>query len=52
MRAMKLGAGDYIESVYYTQNAVETSIKYKNKNLILNSLKPGKRDTKGTKIRA
>lgn len=52
VRAMKLGAGDYIESVYYTQNAVETSIKYKNKNLILNSLKPGKRDTKGTKIRA
>ena len=51
VRAMKLGAGDYIESVYYTQNAVETSIKYKNKNLILNSLKPGKRDTKGTKIR-
>lgn len=52
VRAMKLGAGDFIESVYYTQNAVETSIKYKNKNLILNSLKPGKRDTKGTKVRA
>ncbi len=51
VRAMKLGAGDFIESVYYTQNAVETSIKYKNKNLILNSLKPGKRDTKGTKVR-
>lgn len=52
VRAMKLGAGDFIESVYYTKNAVETSIKYKNKNLILNSLKPGKRDTKGTKVRA
>lgn len=52
VRAMKLGAGDFIEAVYYTQNAVETSIKYKNKNLILNSLKPGKRDTKGTKVRA
>lgn len=52
VRAMKLGAGDSIEAVYYTQNAVETSIKYKNRNLVLNSLKPGKRDSKGTKVRA
>lgn len=52
VRAMKLGAGDCIEAVYYTQNAVETTIKYKNRNLVLNSLKPGKRDTKGTKVRA
>lgn len=52
VRAMKLGANDSIEAVYYTQNAVETTIKYKNRNLVLNSLKPGKRDGKGTKVRA
>ena len=49
---MKMGEKDYIEAVYYTQNAVESSITYKNKKLILNNLKPGKRDTKGTKVRA
>ncbi len=51
VRGMKLGDKDTIEAVYYTRNAVETTIKYKNKNLILNSLKPGKRDSKGTKVR-
>ena len=52
VRGMKMGEKDYIEAVYYTQNAVESSITYKNKKLILNNLKPGKRDTKGTKVRA
>ncbi|MBO5166453.1 MAG: DNA topoisomerase 4 subunit A [Lachnospiraceae bacterium] len=51
VRGMKLGDKDMIEEVYYTRNAVETIIKYKNKNLVLNSLKPGKRDSKGTKVR-
>ncbi len=51
VRGMKLSANDALEAVYYTQNAVETSIKYKNKNLVLNSLKLGKRDSKGTKVR-
>ena len=51
VRGMKLGDKDMIEEVYYTRNAVETTIKYKNKNLVLNSLKPGKRDSKGTKVR-
>lgn len=51
VRGMKLGDKDTIEAVYYTRNAVETTIKYKNKNLVLNSLKPGKRDSKGTKVR-
>lgn len=52
VRGMKMGEKDYIEAVYYTLNAVESSITYKNKKLILNNLKPGKRDTKGTKVRA
>lgn len=51
VRGMKLSETDFIEAVYYTQNAVENSIKYKNKKLILNNLKLGKRDSKGTKVR-
>ena len=51
VRGMKLGDKDLIEQVYYTRNAVETTIQYKNKKLVLNNLKPGKRDTKGTKVR-
>lgn len=52
VRGMKLGDKDAIEAVYYTRNAVESSIEYKSKTLSLNNLKPGKRDTKGTKVRA
>ncbi len=51
VRGMKLGAKDSVERVYYTQNAVETAIEYKDKKVILNNLKAAKRDTKGTKIR-
>ncbi len=51
VRGMKLSDKDLIEQVYYIQNAVETSIEYKDKNIVLNNLKPGKRDGKGTKIR-
>ncbi len=51
VRGMKLGAKDSVEKVYYTQNAVETAIEYKDKKVILNNLKAAKRDTKGTKIR-
>lgn len=51
VRGMKLGAGDTVEAVYYTQNAVETTISYKSRNLELNKIKAGKRDTKGVKVR-
>lgn len=51
VRGMKLGDKDYVEEVYYTQNAVEKSIEYKGKQVELNKLKAGKRDTKGVKIR-
>ena len=51
VRAMKLNPKDEIEKVYYTRNVVESTIRYKDKPVVLNSLKPGKRDTKGTKIR-
>ena len=51
VRGMKLSDGDQVENVYYTKNAVETTIEYKGKELILNNLKLGKRDSKGTKVR-
>ena len=51
VRGMKLGASDYIENVYYTQNAIEQNIEYKEKTLELNKMKLGKRDSKGIKVR-
>ncbi len=48
---MKLGANDLIEAVYYTQNAVEQSIEYGEKELELNKIKLGRRDSKGVKVR-
>lgn len=51
VRGMKLGDNDLVENVYYTRNAVESTIEYKGKHLSLNNLKPGKRDSKGTKVR-
>ena len=51
VRGMKLADKDVVENVYYTKNAVETTIEYKGKELILNNLKLGKRDSKGTKVR-
>lgn len=51
VRGMKLSEQDRIEQVYYIKNAVETTIEYKNKKIVLNNLKPGKRDSKGTKVR-
>lgn len=51
VRGMKLGAKDAITDVYYTQNAVEQTIEYKDKKLELNKIKLGKRDGKGVKVR-
>ena len=51
VRGMKLDGKDCLEAVYYTNNSVEQTIKYKNKNLELNKMKVAKRDTKGTKVR-
>ena len=51
VRAMKLAAKDRLSAVYYTRNTIESSIEYKGKTIVLNTIKIGKRDTKGTKIR-
>lgn len=50
VRGMKLGPKDYVENVYYTGIWAKT-IEYKGKQFELSRLKPGKRDTKGTKVR-
>lgn len=51
VRGMKLSASDRVENVYYTKNAVEQTIAYKGKQIELNKLKLGKRDSKGVKVR-
>lgn len=51
VRGMKLADGDLVETVYYTRNGVDATVPYKSRNLDLNKLKLGKRDTKGVKIR-
>ena len=51
VRGTKLTGNDFIENVYYTQNAIECTIEYKGKKIELNKIKLGKRDSKGVKIR-
>ena len=51
VRGMKLGAKDYLENVYYTRNAQEQTVEYKEKMLELNKIKLGSRDGKGIKVR-
>lgn len=51
VRGIKLGDNDSLEAVYYTKNAVEYDVMYRDKKIELNKLKLGKRDSKGTKIR-
>lgn len=51
VRGMKLLEKDWVEAVYYTQNAVEQTILYKEKEIELNKIKLGKRDSKGVKVR-
>ncbi len=51
VRAMKLGARDFVENVYYTSNTTDSSIEYKGKNISLNHMKSAHRDGKGVKVR-
>lgn len=50
-KGMKLSEKDYLEAVYYTQNAAEQTIEYKGKKIELNKIKAGSRASKGVKIR-
>ncbi|MCH5337183.1 MAG: DNA topoisomerase 4 subunit A [Acetatifactor sp.] len=51
VRGMKLGTKDAVENVYYTMVLDNSEIEYKGKIIVLNDLKSGRRDSKGTKIR-
>ena len=51
VRGIKMGENDYLERAYLIESRMEYSIEYKEKQLVLNKLKLGKRDTKGIKVR-
>lgn len=51
VRGMKLTPEDALEAVYLIDVRQEQTIDYKGKALVLNKLKLGTRDTKGTKVR-
>lgn len=51
VRGMKLTDNDEVEAVYFLKNGVEQTTEIKEKQVELNKLKLGKRDTKGTKLR-
>ena len=51
VRAMKMANTDYLENAYLVESRMEYSVEYKGKQIILNKVKLGKRDTKGTKVR-
>ena len=51
VRAMKMGDRDYLEHAYLLESRMEYQIEYKEKQMVLNKIKLGKRDTKGTKVR-
>jgi len=51
VRGMKLSAGDFVETVFYTGNTTGSHMTYKDKLIELNRIKVAKRDSKGTKIR-
>lgn len=51
VRGMKLNPGDTVDGVYYLTNGMNAVIDYNGKELELERLKMGKRDSKGIKIR-
>ncbi len=51
VRCMKLGTGDYIDQVYYSNDYDENTFEHNGKKMLVNSLKLSKRDGKGTKLK-
>lgn len=51
VRGIRLASGDCVENAYLAANRMEYTVKFKEKEIVLNKLKLGKRDTKGTKVR-
>ena len=51
VRGIKLVQGDSVEHAYLLESRMEYTAEYKGKQIVLNKVKLGKRDTKGTKVR-
>ncbi len=51
VRGMRLSENDKVDNVYLYQTGQERTITYRDKELVLNKLKAGSRDTKGVKVR-
>ncbi len=51
VRGMRLAEKDALEAIHLYHTGQEESVEYKDKQLILNKLKAGSRDTKGVKVR-
>lgn len=51
VRGMKLVENDCLEHAYLVESRMECTVEYKGKQMVLNKVKLGKRDTKGTKVR-
>ena len=52
VRGMRLGDGDLLEAIHLYHAGTEQTIEFRGKKLVLNKLKAGSRDTKGTKVRS
>ncbi len=51
VRGMRLGEGDRLSAGHLYEAGQEKTVAYKEKQLVLNKLKAGNRDTKGVKVR-
>jgi DNA gyrase subunit A len=51
VRGIRLGSGDTVENAWLLASRIEFSVSWHEKELVLNKLKLGKRDGKGTKVR-
>ena len=51
VRGMKLQKGDFLEAAHLFEEGKETKVTYRDKEVTLNRLKLGKRDSKGVKTR-
>ena len=51
VRGMRLGEKDQLEAMYLYHPGQETAVEYKEKQLILNKMKAGSRDTRGVRVR-
>lgn len=52
VRGMRLAAGDLAASAYLLESSRDYSVEYNGGTLCLNHLKPGKRDTKGYRVKS